>query len=113
MAKTAHRKSAAQHDEEQDSDSPPPRKQQVARKSTGGKAPKPGPGRAPQQNDGVYSTRFWLTVRLLTYWMVLGPARAKKKYRPGTIALREIRKYQKTTDLLLAKLPFSRVVRHI
>ncbi len=35
----------------------------------------------------------------------------KKRYKPGTVALREIRKYQKSTDLLLAKLPFSRVVR--
>ena len=35
----------------------------------------------------------------------------KQRYRPGTIALREIRKYQKSTDLLIQKLPFSRVVR--
>jgi len=34
----------------------------------------------------------------------------KKRYRPGTIALREIRKYQKSTDLLLRKLPFARLV---
>lgn len=32
------------------------------------------------------------------------------RFRPGTVALREIRKYQKSTDLLLRKLPFSRVV---
>eukprot|EP00741_Cyanophora_paradoxa_P015370 tig00020876_g14837.t1 len=31
----------------------------------------------------------------------------------GTVALREIRKYQKTTDLLLRKLPFQRLVREI
>lgn len=37
----------------------------------------------------------------------------KKRYRPGTVALREIRKYQKSTDLLLRRLPFSRVVRVI
>jgi hypothetical protein len=36
--------------------------------------------------------------------------RKKKRYRPGTVALREIRKYQKSTELLLAKLPFSRLV---
>lgn len=41
------------------------------------------------------------------------PAGPKKKhrFRPGTVALREIRHYQKSTDLLIAKLPFSRVVR--
>lgn len=38
------------------------------------------------------------------------PKRRPHRYRPGTVALREIRKYQKSTDLLLRKLPFSRVV---
>ncbi len=36
-----------------------------------------------------------------------------RRYRPGTLALREIRKYQKGTDLLLRKLPFQRLVREI
>jgi len=35
------------------------------------------------------------------------------RYRPGTVALREIRKYQKGTELLLRKLPFQRLVREI
>ena len=35
------------------------------------------------------------------------------RYRPGTVALREIRKYQKSTDLLIRKLPFQRLVREI
>jgi histone H3/H4 len=34
----------------------------------------------------------------------------KKRYRPGTRALLEIRKYQKSTDLLIRKLPFARLV---
>ena len=33
--------------------------------------------------------------------------------RPGTVALREIRKYQRSTDLLIRKLPFARLVREI
>ena len=33
------------------------------------------------------------------------------RYRPGTVALREIRKYQKSTELLIRKLPFQRLVR--
>ena len=37
----------------------------------------------------------------------------KQRYRPGTVALREIRRYQKSTDLLIRKLPFQRVVREI
>lgn len=35
------------------------------------------------------------------------------KFRPGTVALRQIRKYQKTSQLLLRKLPFQRLVREI
>merc|ERR1719359_82727 len=35
------------------------------------------------------------------------------RYRPGVVALREIRKYQKSTELLLRKLPFQRLVRDI
>ena len=37
----------------------------------------------------------------------------KKRYRVGEVALREIRKHQKSTDLLLRKLPFQRLVREI
>jgi len=33
------------------------------------------------------------------------------RYRPGTRALKEIRKFQKSTDLLVRKLPFARLVR--
>lgn len=35
------------------------------------------------------------------------------RYRPGTVALREIRRYQKGTELLLRKLPFQRLIREI
>ena len=35
------------------------------------------------------------------------------RYRPGTVALREIRRYQKSTDLLIRKLPFQCLVREI
>ena len=44
------------------------------------------------------------------------PAKAQRRphrLRPGTKALREIRKYQKSTDLLIRKLPFQRLVREI
>jgi len=35
------------------------------------------------------------------------------RYKPGTVALREIRKFQKSTELLIRKLPFQRLVREI
>ena len=43
----------------------------------------------------------------------MGGIKKPHRYRPGTVAIREIRKYQKTTDLLIKKLPFQRVVREI
>ncbi|XP_064205042.1 histone H3-like centromeric protein A [Anguilla rostrata] len=41
------------------------------------------------------------------------PERRRRRFRPGTRALMEIRKYQKSTELLLRKAPFSRVVREV
>src|ERR1044071_3947470 len=35
------------------------------------------------------------------------------RWRPGTVALREVRRLQKSTELLVAKAPFSRLVREI
>lgn len=39
--------------------------------------------------------------------------RRRRMYRPGTVALREIRRYQKTTENLICKQPFQRLVREI
>ena len=36
-----------------------------------------------------------------------------RRYRPGTVALREIRRYQKTTELLIPKAPMSRAVKQV
>jgi histone H3 len=44
---------------------------------------------------------------------VPSPSGKRARYRPGTIALREIRRYQKSTDLLIRKLPFQRLVRQV
>lgn len=41
------------------------------------------------------------------------PTHKKRRWRPGTAALREIRKFQKTADLIIHKAPFSRLVREI
>ena len=37
----------------------------------------------------------------------------KRRFRPGTVALREIWQYQKSTDLLIRRAPFQRVVYEI
>ena len=73
------------------------RTKQTARKSTGGKVP-----RKQVASKAARKT---------------APASASVKkphrYRPGTVALREIRKYQKSTELLIRKLPFQRLVREV
>ena len=76
------------------------RTKQTARKSTGGKAPRKQLA-TKHHKSGVNSRG--------------GPYGVKKphRYRPGTVALREIRRYQKSTDLLIRKLPFQRLVREI
>ena len=42
-----------------------------------------------------------------------GGVKKPHRYRPGTVALQEIRRYQKSTELLIRKLPFQRLVREI
>ena len=42
-----------------------------------------------------------------------GEVRRKHRYRPGTRAIMDIRKYQKFTDLLLRKLPFQHLIIEI
>ncbi|KAK8923771.1 histone H3-like centromeric protein HTR12 [Platanthera zijinensis] len=39
--------------------------------------------------------------------------RSKRRFRPGTVALREIRKFQKSWNLLIPRAPFIRIVRDI
>ena len=43
----------------------------------------------------------------------MGGIKKPHRYRPGTVALREIKRYQKSTELLIRKLPFQRVVREV
>ncbi|ETN36732.1 uncharacterized protein HMPREF1541_09010 [Cyphellophora europaea CBS 101466] len=73
---------------------------QTARKSIARKAPRPLPP--------GYSGKS-LTVK----GSLVGVTKRRHRYRPGTVALREIRRYQKSTDLLIRKLPFQRLVREI
>jgi hypothetical protein len=43
----------------------------------------------------------------------MGGIKRQKRYRPGTVALREIRRYQKSTEFLIRKAPFARLVREV
>ena len=75
------------------------RTKQTARKSNGGKGP-----------------RKQLALVTKAARMSAPPTRGLKRphrYRPGTVALREIRRYQKSTELLIRKRPFQNLVREI
>ena len=42
-----------------------------------------------------------------------GKVRKPRRFRPGTVALRQIKKYQKCTELLIRKIPFQRLVKEV
>ena len=73
------------------------RTKQTARKSTGGKA--------PRKQLAAKASRKSAPSK--------GGMKTARRFRPGTVALREIRRYQKSTELLMRKLPFQRLVREI
>lgn len=74
------------------------RTKQTARKSTGGKT-----------SHKVFAAKAARKAADSTG----AKTRKPHRFRPGTVALREIRKYQKSTELLIRKLPFQRLVREI
>ena len=71
------------------------------------------------QEISVNMTRTKVTSRKLigdgktTKKQSMGRVRKPRRFRPGTVALREIRKYQKSTELLIRKIPFQRLVREV
>jgi len=74
------------------------RTKQTARKSTGGKTPRKQLATKAARKSAVHASK---------------KVHKPHRYRPGTVALREIRKYQKSTEVLIRKLPFQRLVREI
>ncbi|KAG6492526.1 hypothetical protein ZIOFF_047489 [Zingiber officinale] len=70
---------------------------QTARKSTRGKA--------PRKQLTTKATRKSVPAT--------GGVKKPHRFRPGTVTVREIRKYQKSTELLIRKLPFQGLVREI
>ena len=70
------------------------RTKQTAKKDGSGKQPNPKSIKAAQAARKAAATT--------------GGIKKPHWYRPGTVALREIRRYQKSTELLIRKLPFQR-----
>ncbi|KAJ1482325.1 histone H3 [Baffinella frigidus] len=73
------------------------RTKQTARRSTGGKAP----------------VKALLAKAARKTAPATGGVLKPHRYRPGSVALRDIRRYQKSTELLIRKLPFQRLVREL
>eukprot|EP00804_Cyclotella_cryptica_P017871 CCRYP_001260-RB/>CCRYP_001260-RB protein AED:0.06 eAED:0.06 QI:0/-1/0/1/-1/0/1/0/139 len=73
------------------------RTKRTARKSTGGKAPRKQLATKAARKSAPAA----------------GGCKKPHRYHPGTVALHEIRKYQKSTDLLIRKLPFQRFLREV
>ncbi|XP_070937065.1 histone H3.3A-like [Macaca nemestrina] len=73
------------------------RTKRTGRKSTGGKAPRKQLATKAARKSAPST----------------GGVKKPHRYRPGTVALREISRYQKSTELLIRKLPFQRLVREI
>ena len=63
-------------------------------------------------NHVKFMTKQWKR-RRNEYKRAIGLMTKKRQYRPGTLALREIRKYQKSTELLIKRVPFMRLVKGI
>ena len=84
------------------------RTKQTARKSTGGKAPRT---QLPTKSTGKNLAAKAVKGRRRR----IVPSGVKKphRYRPGTVALREIRRYQKSVELLIRKAPFLRLAREV
>ena len=68
-----------------------PRNKNLPKKQTGGKKPKPINVTKTKQEFGIKGRRF----------------------KPGTVALREIKRYQKSVALLIPKAPFQRFIVEI
>ncbi|KAK4916763.1 centromeric DNA-binding histone H3-like protein cse4, partial [Elasticomyces elasticus] len=85
----------------------------TSRHSIGGKTPQSN--KRPRSSIGGSTPRRGIAQRTKQARpsTATQPERKKRRYKPGTLALREIRRYQSTTDLLLLKLPFQRLVREI
>jgi histone H3 len=70
-----------------------------------GKARKTVGGKVPRKQVATKAAR--------KYNAAAGGIKKPHRFRPGVVALREIRRYQKSTEFLIRKLPFQRLIREI
>lgn len=70
---------------------------QTARKSTGGVAPRKVLASKASKKSAP----------------ALAGVKRPYRYKPGEVAMQEIRKFQKSTELLMRKVPFQKLVREV
>jgi histone H3 len=85
--------------------SDPPKKKKMARHKVPKSKSKSTSGKAPRKELASKASRKATPAA--------GEVKKPHRYRSGTVALRQIKKFQKSTDLLMRKLPFQRLVREI
>ena len=98
-----------------------PRTKQTARQPTGGA----GPGKVPR-NAGLRETvlrgmcaggggmgKHIATKAARKSAPATGGVKKPRRYRPGTVALREIRRFQRSVEHLIPRMPFLRLIREI
>lgn len=85
------------------------RTKQTARKSTGGAIPKIY--KILETKTKVLKQKGKHLPQIARKQLV--GSKGVKRYRPGVLALKEIRRYQKTTELLIRTAPFQRLVKEV
>jgi histone H3 len=83
-------------------------KQTTPRKNNG-----PGKAKAPKTPLASKAKNKTAPLNQGCLRSVNGGIRKPHRFLPGTVALREIRKFQKSTELLIPKLPFQRLLREV
>jgi histone H3/H4 len=92
------------------------RVKQTARKLTPPLAPmaaKTPPGKVAKKTTRGKAAKTTPMPKQMAMKQQLQAPKKPHRWRPGTVALREIRRYQKSSELLLRKAPFQRLVREV
>mmetsp|Transcript_62208 Transcript_62208/g.196869 ORF Transcript_62208/g.196869 Transcript_62208/m.196869 type:complete len:161 (+) Transcript_62208:1074-1556(+) len=89
------------------------RTKQTARKSTGGMAPRKNLGSIADAHRRFNAAVGFKGRKPKLTAVPEGVKRAVRRVKQGTKALREIRRYQKTSELLIPRAPFQRLIREI
>ena len=90
-----------------------PRKQQLPQKKQAAKTKLRIEGKMRKRGSGGIAPPRQYQINIEKLKRSAPMVKKPHRYRPGTVALREIRRYQKSTELLIRKMPFRRLVREI